>query len=215
MSTPLEQAGTFDLGDFNFGLTGALGLINPLAAQLDAAVSIGLGPLQADLAAALNASLAVQAQLSLTVSSPLVDIAASLAALAKLQASLSASLAAPTVSFGASISAQAAISAALTARIGGLQLLLDGILAIKIPALKLLGDLQAALGADVEVLTFNGLGGGPLPDGSLNDMGNKVQSQFSSGVGGIAPGDAVSGVIVLASTTFAFDAMGAIMVTSP
>jgi hypothetical protein len=216
MATPVDHIGTLDLGDFNFGLTGALGVINPLAAQLDAAVSLGLGPLQADLAAALDASLGVQAQLSLTVSNPLADIAAAIAALVELQASLQASLALPTISINADLSAQASISAALSARLGGLQLLLDAIIAVKIPAVKLLGDLQAALGADVEVLSYDGLpSAGPPPDGTLADMGNKIQALFSSGVGGIGPNDQVSGIIVLASVVASFDAMGAIMVTSP
>ena len=76
--------------DFNVGAAAAVGFLNPMGAQLDALLALGLGPFQAALAAQFNASLALQAALSLTLAAGDLDIVAqlkaSIAALVQIQA---------------------------------------------------------------------------------------------------------------------------------
>lgn len=204
------------LGDMNVGLGAAVGAINPMAAQLDAAIAIGLSPLQVDLSASLNASLALQASLSLSISDPLANIRAALAALIELQASLTAALSLPpiTLSLSAELAAAASISAALSAKLGGLKLLIDAMVAIKIPAIRLAADLAADLSlGGVVVLSFDGISDGT----NLQTIGNKIQARFSDaggiGFGAIGPTDHVSGIIVVTDFAPTFSAMGRILIT--
>jgi hypothetical protein len=140
-------AGT--LLDFNASLAAALSFLNLLNAQLDGLLSLALGPFQALLAAQLNASLAAQASLTLQVSDPLAAIRALLQALAQLQASLAAALALPTldISIGAELTASIALAAALQVQLGLIDVLIKAALSIKLPAVKLAAQLNAALQA--------------------------------------------------------------------
>ena len=142
-----------DLLDFNVGAAAAVALLNPLAAQLDALLALGLGPFQTLLAAQFNAALAAQASLSLSISIGDIGIIgalkASIAALAQLQAALAGALALglPPIqlSLGAELSASAALAATLQLQLGGLQLLIKAALAIKIPAIEAAASLGLAL----------------------------------------------------------------------
>lgn len=219
MGTSVDVIYTGTVGEINLSVADLSSIINPLAAQLDASISLGLGPLQTDLAASLDASLALQASLSLSVSDPTASIRAALSAIIDLQAALSAALALPPLQLpqvDADISAAAALSATLSARLGAIQLLIDAMLAVKIPALQL-ADVPIGIGPIV-LLVFDGLnalgGGGTM---TLQQAGNQIQSLFSNpiGVGSppIAPTDLASGIIMVTSATPAMVALSEIIRT--
>jgi hypothetical protein len=133
--------------DFNVGAAAAVALLNPLGAQVDALLALGLGPFQALLAAQFNAALAASASLALTISDPLSALRAAIAAVAQLQAALSAALALPPIqlSLSAELTASAALAATLQGQLGGLQLLIRAALAIKIPAIQAAAQAYADL----------------------------------------------------------------------
>jgi hypothetical protein len=138
------------LAEFNVGAAAAVAFLNPLCAQIDALLALGLGPFQATLAAQFNAALAAQAQLALTVNlGAAAQLAAAIAALVQLQVALSVSLSLgiPPISIGlsAELSATVALGAALKIQLGGLQLLIKAALAVKIPAIQAAAMLNASL----------------------------------------------------------------------
>lgn len=214
MATTVDEVLVGSLGEANIALAGAVGLINPLGAQLDAMVAFGVGPLQADLSASLNASLALKASLSLQVSDPTANIRAALKAIVELQAALSAALSLPSLSLslGAEIGAAASLSAALSAKLGGIKILIEAALAVKVPALKLAAELGISLGlGDVVVLSFDGINEGS----TLSQVGSLIQSKFAGGVGSgaIGPGELASGVILVTDSGLVFDALGQLIPT--
>lgn len=223
MASTVDQIYVGSLGGINIGVSDLSSIINPLAAQLDAAISLGLSPVQVDLAASLDASLSLQASLSLSVTDPVAGIRAALQAIVELQASLSAALALPPLQLpevDAQISASAALTASLSARLGAIQVLIDAMLAIKIPALQL-ADLPLAAGPLI-LFVFDGmdvLGGGGLM--TLQEVGDQVQSLFSGTIGNIGtpaeeiqPADFVSGVIMVTKLPPAFVALQSIIRTA-
>jgi hypothetical protein len=223
MGTTVDEIYTGPLGSINLSVADLSSIISSLTAQLDAAVSLGLSPLQVELAASLDASLSLQASLSLSVADPTASIRAALQAIIELQAALSAALSLPPLqlpSIDADISAAAALSASLSARLGAIQLLIDAMLSVKLPALQL-ADVPLGAGPIV-LLVFDGLnalgGGGTM---TLQEAGNQIQSLFSSGVGSpaIAPTDNASGIIMLVgaspTATAAFNALASIIRTTP
>ena len=139
--------------DFNVGAAAAVAFLNPMAAQLDALLVLGLGPFQTALAAQFNASLALQASLALTISvgdlGIIAQLKASIAALVQLQVALAASLSLglPAINIGlsAELGATAALAAALKVQLGGIQLLIKAALAVKVPAVRAAAALNAAL----------------------------------------------------------------------
>jgi len=202
MTTPLTpplflvKSGT--LGSLNVGLAAALGFLWPLGAQIDALIALGIGPFELDLALQFDASLALQATLSLQVSNPLAALLLAIQAMAQLQAALQAALALPplTLSLSAELGASVALAGALSAKLGGLRILIEAALAIKIPAMKLASELQAQLGAGPAfLLSFTG--------GTLAQAGSAINTAFSAGLtdpgppNSIAPGDPVTGIIML------------------
>jgi hypothetical protein len=205
-----EQGGT--LGEFNVALAAAIPLLNPLAAQLDAMLAFALGPLQADLAAQFNASLALQASLSLQISDPLAALKAALAAIAQLQASLTAALTLPpmTMSIGAELSASAALAASLSLKLGGIKLLIEAALAVKIPAVQFAAQFAASLGAGpVYIVPFEG--------STLAATGTELSAKFAGGLGPdgsvpkLEPSETVFGLVLVTSTPSAYAAMRAII----
>ena len=194
MALTLVTSGT--LGEINVGLAAALGFLNPLGAQLDALIGLALGPLTFDLQVRLNAALALQATLSLQIGlNPLVNIQLALQAVAQLQAALQAALTLPpiTLSLGAELSAAAGLAGALSARLGGLEVLIQAALAVKIPAAKLAAQLAAQLSAGPAFLhTFSG--------DTLATTGGQISSEFAAGLvdgsNTIDPGDSVFGVLI-------------------
>jgi len=139
--------------EFNVGAAASVALLNPLAAQLDAMIALGLGPFQLSLSAQFNAALAASASLALTLSvgdfALIANLKAAISALAQLQAALAASLALglPPVSLGlsAQLTLTASLAATLQVRLGAIQLLIKAALRVKIPAVKLAAQLSASL----------------------------------------------------------------------
>lgn len=218
-----------NLVEFNAGLSASLAIIYPLgisieglSAQLDALLSIGLGPYQAELALQFNASLALQATLTLQVGDPTASLQLALSALAQLQAALIASLQFPpiTLSLSAELSASMALAAAFAARIGLLKVAIEIALKIKLGALKLLLDsLDVAAELEAE-LTAGPLWAFSYGHGSAGDdletIGGQIQALFSGGVGSGASaigGDDtnVYGVTLLTNQTWIADAMKLIL----
>src|SRR3954462_14766503 len=101
------------LGSINLGLSTANIYLPALMAQIDVAISAGLGPLKFDLAAQLNATIAAQATLAIQVSNPLASLQLSLNALVQLQAQLQLALSLPSISV--SLTAELSATAALAA----------------------------------------------------------------------------------------------------
>ncbi len=193
LSTPISAT----LGEVNVGLLAALGFLNPLAIQIDALLAIGLGPLQAELAARLNASLAAQATLSIQISDPFANIKIFLAAIAQLQAALQAALVLqlPSISIAAELSAAASIAGSLSVQLGGLRLALQAALAVKIPALRALAQLTAHANAG-PAFAFSFTGDDLAPSGA--DIAALFAAGLVDGGNTIAPfGEPVDGVVLL------------------
>ena len=204
-----EHGGT--LGQFNIGLAAAIPIINPLSAQLDALIGFGLGPLQADLAAQFNASVALQATLTLQVSDPTASLQLAIAALAQLQAALVAALTLPSInmSLSAELGASVALAAALAIKLGGIKVLIEAALSVKIAAIELAARMAAALGAGpVYIVTFHG--------DPLSVTGGSIAAKFSTGLSDgsvtpLLPGDVVDGVILVTKDPSASAALSAII----
>lgn len=200
------------LGQFNVALSGAADVIAPLSAQIDGLLSAGIGPFQADLNSQLTASLAAKATLSIQVGNPLAALQAAIAAVAQLQANLQAALALPSidVSIQTELAAQAAIAGALSAKLGAIQVALELAIQAKAAALNVLFNIQASLNAgSVFAFTFSG--------DTLATTGGQIGSLFVGGLtdppNSIAPGDNVSGIVILASDPAAAAAIAAIFAT--
>lgn len=212
----LQDLGSFTLGEINIGLMAALGFLNPLAFQLDLFISgqFGLGPFLADLQVQFQAAIAAQLNISLQISDPFVAVRALLTASAQLAAALQLALAfgLPQVSLNLSarLTATLALTAALQLKIGGIKLLLQGALALKIPLLKFIADLEASLSAGpVHLLSFTG--------NTLAATGGQISGAFGSGLGPndpILPSDLASGVILVTKSPEAFAAIGLILKAS-
>ena len=198
LTPPLNGELSGSLGSINVGLSAALGFLWPLGAQIDALIALGIGPFEFDLALQFDASLALQATLSLQVGNPLAALLLAIQAMAQLQAALQAALTLPpiTLSIGAELGASVALAGALSAKLGGLQILIEAALAIKIPAMRLAAELQLQLSATPAfLLSFTG--------GTLAQTGNAIATEFNAGLtdpgppNTIAPGDPVTGIIML------------------
>lgn len=197
------------LVDFNVGLSAAIALIYPigislegLSAQIDALLSIGLGPFQAELALQFNAALAAQATLTLQIGigDPLVSLELAIAALAQLQAALTAALQFPPInlSLSAELSASVALAGALSARLGLLSLAIQAAIKIKLAGLKLLlGTLEATADLEAQInvgpawaFNFSDPDPGGPGEETLADIGEQIRTMFTTtGVG--TGGDAI------------------------
>ncbi len=204
------------LGSFNVGLSGAIALgIIPLSAQLDALLSIGLGPFLAELGLQFNASLALQATLTLQIGDPFLALQLALSALAQLQAALAAALQFPsiTLSLSAELSATVALATALSVRLGLLKIAIEIALKIKLGALKLAASLQASLDAGPAWAFSFEDGGGE----TLADIGAELNTLFTAtgvGTGGdkINPTDTgVFGIVLMTKVPVVQAALSAII----
>lgn len=207
---PLGTPVGADLIDFNVGLAAAVGVINPLSAQVDALLSVGLGPFQAQLSASLNASLAASATFSLQIGDPLAALQLAISALAQIQAALQLALQFPPIqlSLSAELSASAALAASLSAQLGLLNLAIQAALQIKLGAVKLAAELTANLSAGpVFAFTFSG--------DTLSTTGTQIQGLFAAGLvdgpASIAPGEVVDGVVLLTKVPSVSAALSAII----
>lgn len=199
MSIIAASSGT--LGSFNVGLAVAAGLLVPLSAQLDALISIGIGPFQIELSLQFSATLAANATLTLQIGDPTAALQLAISALAQLQAALSAALSLPTISLSlsAELGAGVALAGALSARLGILSIAIEIALQIKLGALAAAADLQASLTAPgIAAVAFAG------EDFATN--GAKIASLFGGStvdgftLTGVAPGDTVAYGVILAAT---------------
>lgn len=212
---PIDAIKGGTLGTFNVGLAAAIPMINPLAAQLDAMIGFALGPLQADLAAQFNAAVALQATLTLQIGDPTAGLQLAIAALAQLQAALTAALTLPSInmSLSAELSASAALAASLSIKIGGIKLLIEAALAIKIPAIELAANMAANLTAGpFYIVTFSG--------DSLATTGGLIAAEFAGGLDDgvttpILPTQEVFGVLLVSSVPSASAALSAIIMAPP
>lgn len=140
------------VGGINIGLFAAMGFLGPLLANLDFMLfgSLGLGALQANLSAQISASLQASIDIGISLANPFVGFQLAIAAMAVLTAqialALSGSLPAFSLSATAQISANASLVASLTAQFGGLELLIQAALAIKLPAVEFLAGLDLSAG---------------------------------------------------------------------
>jgi len=213
---PLNEVGSFTLGEVNIALLAGVGLLNPLLLQLDLFLTgqFGLGPFLADIQVQFAAAISAQLQLSLSISDPLAAIRATIAAFASLQAALAVALSfgLPTVSLqiGAQIAAMASLSGTLALKVGGIKAMLAAGAAVKIPALRYVAQISAALSAGpVQLLSFTG--------DTLSFTGNEIAALFAAGIGGshpIGPGVPVSGILILTEDPVVFAALGGILKTS-
>ena len=210
LGTPIS--GT--LGSFNVGLAAAVGFLVPLGVQLDALIAIGLGPFQVDLSARLNAALAAQAGLALTIGNPLASLQALLSAVAGLQAALQAALAFSLnfdIQLSANLSVMASLSGTLAITLGGLNLAIRLALQIKIPALRAAAELAASLNAGPAfAFTYNG---------QLSTVGSEINALYGGGLvdgsNTIDPTDDVYGVTILSSVPSVQTALQGIIQVGP
>jgi hypothetical protein len=201
------------LVDFNVGAAGAVLLINPLAAQLDALLTVGLGLYQSDVLARLNAALAAQASLSLAISPFTIgaQLNASLAAMAQLRAALALGLGLPNIALSANLS----ITAALKIELGAIRALIQAALAVKLPAVTVAASLSAALSAGpFYVLTFS--------ESALSAVGSHINAKAQAGFSGaeaglsspaqdILPTDQVFGILIVCKDPALMASFGAII----
>lgn len=176
---PTNEIAGGTVGEVNPALTLAAGFLNPLGAQIDAFLAATLGPLQADISAQLNANLQVQASLGLSIGNPFLSLQLALSAIGQLQAAIQAALAFPpiTIEANAQLSATAALAGALSAKLGLLDVAVQAILKIKIPALQAAANINANLSAGPIVLM-------EATSPTLSGAGADIQSAFNVGVGG-------------------------------
>jgi hypothetical protein len=214
MTASIDDVLVGTLGEANIGLFAGVGALNPLAAQLDAAIAFALGPLQSDLSAALDAALGLQATLALQATDPTAILRSALQAIIELTASLTAALSLPPSIFDltAELGASVSLSGALTAKLGVISALIEAAISVKIPAVRLAADLSAALNAgDVVLLSFDGLS----DPTNLATIGALINAKFSTGIGSgaISPIENVAGIIMVVTSPSVFTSLGAIIQT--
>lgn len=212
----LTEVGSFTLGQINVGLMVGLGLLNPLLLQFDLFLTgqFGLGPFLADIQAQFNAAISAVLQMSVNLSNPFESILALIRAFAQLQAALAVALSfgLPTVALqlSAQIAAVASLVGVLSLKLGGIKALISAGLAVKIPMLRFVAEMNAALSAGpVHLLSFTG--------DTLGTTGAQLSALFGGGLGPsdpIAPGEQVSGIVIVTKDPAVFAALGAILKTT-
>ena len=195
----------------NIGLAASIGLLNPLLLQIDFALfgSLGIGALKANFDAQLSAVLAASFDIGIGISNPLAGFFAALSGVIALQAQIQAALAlgpipAISVEASAQLSANASLAAALTAQIGGLELLIQGALAVKVPAVSFLAGLDLSVGPLLVASWEN------IP---LSQAGNNLQTDMNAGMtfgpASIGPGEMTYGVMIVTKTPEAWASLKA------
>jgi hypothetical protein len=202
-----------DIGSINVGLFAAVGLLGPLLAQIDLMLygSIGIGALHADFSLQLSAALQASLDIGLNLSNPFIGFSLALSAIATLQAQIALALSGQiSFSLDASLqlSANASFSAALSARLGGLELVIQAAIALKIPAIEFLARLN--------------LSAGPLLVASWEDMRlDQAAAQFQfDAANGMSYGpttinafDMTYGVVIFTKSPVAWASLRAVLVT--
>lgn len=208
-------AGT--LASVNIAAAGALTVIGPLIAGIDSSLfgPLGIGVIQADLQAQINASLEASANIAIGFTNPLDGFLRALEALKLLEAAILRALSsgiipAVSVQVTTQLSALAAFQAAAGARLGGLNALLQGLKLVRTPAVTFAGLLNASLSAGgAFVVSFDGI--------TLSAAGASIAADFSLGLtygmDTIAPGETVYGVVILTKLPSTWTALQAILLT--
>jgi len=206
----LTVLGSFPLGGINLAAAAAVTTTAPVLGQFDSLLfsPLGLGGLQSDVALQLNGALQAQIQLGLSISNPLKTIQDTLNGLASIAASLTLALTLPlpAVQLTATLSASVAISATLAAKLGGIQALMAAAINVKLPAVDFIASLAANLSAGPVVLASWGYIG---PTTTLAQAGVDINAAFSTGLGGLVPGDTVYGVLMVTKSVSASAALAA------
>lgn len=213
---PVEDLGSYTLGEINVGLSAGLVLMNPLLLQVDLLVTgqFGLSAYMLDSQSQFNAAISAVLQLNIGISDPLSAIKDLLASFAMISASLAFALSfgLPTVSLQISeqVSAMAALGAGLSLKLGGLKALLAASLSAKIPALSFVQQFTAALAAGpAHLVLFRG--------DTLAGSGAELAATFAGGLGPsdpLYPTDLVDGILIVTKDPAVFSAIAAILKTS-
>jgi hypothetical protein len=203
----LNVIGTLPLGGINLTAGAVVSLLPPLLAQLDLALfgSLGLGSFELDFSLQLNAAFAA----NIALANPLDALLASLQALITVQANLTAMLAgglpALNLNLSVNIGINVGLMASLGLKLGGIQLLISAALAVKLPVIDFLANLN--VGASCVLASF----GFATPD-TLAGAGASINNYFTvTGIAGIAPGDQVWGALIIAKTPSASVALSSMI----
>lgn len=143
MATPFHKEMDAPLGAINVGANLAAAAILPLLAQVNLLLTgaFGLGPLKADLVAQFKAAVAI----SVSFGDPIAMLKAAIAAILNVTASLQAALALGIPTPSIQVSASIALAAALQVKLGGINLLIDLSLGVRLKGLNFLAQLNGAL----------------------------------------------------------------------
>lgn len=206
--------GSYTLGGINIGLAAGIGLLNPMLLQVDLLLTgqFGLGSLLADIQAQYAAAVSAVLQLSVSLVNPLQALQQLLMALAQLQAALSVALtfnlALPQIS--AQIGVMTALGASLAFKLGGIKALVAAGASVKIPMLRYVGQMVAALSAGpVHLIAFRG--------NTLAGSGAELAAMFGGGLGPqdpLLPNDLVDGIVIVTKDPVVFQALAVILRTS-
>ena len=202
-----------DIGSVNVGLFAAFGLLGALLANLDFMLygSIGIGALHANFSLQLQASLQASLELGLNISNPFIGFSIALSAIATLQVEIALALSGQiTFSLDVSfqLSANVSLQASLMAQLGGLELVLQAAIALKIPVVEFMARLN--------------LSAGPLLVASWTDMrldqaASQVQLDAANGMSygpiTINAWEPTYGVVILTKSPAAWASLQAILVT--
>jgi hypothetical protein len=208
-------AGT--VGEINVAAAGAISVLNPLLTQIDISLfgSFGISSLQADLQAQISAAASAQLDIGLGLANPFAGFQIALAAIVQLQAQISLALSGAIPAIGldalAQISALVALQAQLSVRVGIFDAMIQGGIAVKLPAASFSAGLGLNLGlGPVMVLSFS--------DVALAAAGIGIGNDFTSGlVEGpvtISPGETVYGIVLVTKAPAAWAAMQATLRTT-
>jgi hypothetical protein len=147
MSTTYAE-GNKDLINVNVALGYGVTLMAPLLPQIDLVLfgTFGLGPMAIDFQARLDAAL------SITVVRPDVWVTGQLKAMADLMAGISAGVVLPGIAANVNVG----VAADLSAKLFGINAVIDATLALKLPAVAAVGEMTAAMNAQVGYLAWSG-----------------------------------------------------------
>ena len=209
------------LGEINIAVSGALAVLNPLLAGVDLSLfgSLGLVSIKENFQLQLNAALSASVSINLGLVNPLLAYQQLLDDIARLYADILRVLSqgfipAVSVEITTQISAVLALAASLELQIGNLTLLIQALLALKIPAFSVAGSLAAHLSAGSAIVISFDQNTTPL---TLAGAGSAIAAQFASGLSSgpatILPTEPVYGVVIVTKLPSTWAALQAILVT--
>ena len=159
------------VGEVSFAASAAVGLLRPIAAQIDLFLGSVVGPIQAELQSSLKTSLELAVGVSLD--SPLEQLKDLMRLLLQLEAALALGLSAP--SLNTSASAHARLAAALKLKLAAITAAVEALVRLKTPALDLAAQVAASFGlGGVALLEFEAA--------SLEGAGRELEAALSAGL---------------------------------